>query len=108
MASFLPQDLRTAKRRGCKARTKLSFRKKVTEMDTPLKPAPKPAMSKQPENGLVQAFTTAFTTDDVQSVSPVVTITHSQSGPMGLSKPISPRLSDETLLGIHAYGNRRL
>jgi limonene-1,2-epoxide hydrolase len=36
-------------------------------MDAILKPAPKPVMSKQPDTGLVQAFTAAFTTDDVES-----------------------------------------
>jgi ketosteroid isomerase-like protein len=46
---------------------KRSFKKEVTEMDTILKPAPKPAMSKRPDTGLVQAFTAAFTTDDVES-----------------------------------------
>jgi ketosteroid isomerase-like protein len=36
-------------------------------MDTTLKPAPKAAMSPRADIGLVQAFTAAFTTDDVES-----------------------------------------
>jgi hypothetical protein len=42
-------------------------KQQVTVMDAILKPDPKRPMSKQPDTGLVQAFTAAFTTDDVES-----------------------------------------
>jgi ketosteroid isomerase-like protein len=60
--------LSTTKSRARRNPLEAKFQKKeVTVMDAILKPAPKPPMSKQPDTGLVQAFTAAFTTDDVES-----------------------------------------
>src|SRR5271166_4384491 len=41
--------------------------KEMTEMDTILKPAPEAATAARADTDLVQIFTAAFTTDDVES-----------------------------------------